>query len=360
MFQKNKITEILNIHYPIVQAPMFGVTTPEMVATAANMGCLGSLALGNLSAEACCEAIQATKKLTNKMFAVNIFVNTIPPISEELQKQYSNTKCFLTQFAQQNGLHVVLPEINEITITDYHSQIDAIISEGCKLVSFTFGVPDKESIQKLKANKIKLIGTCTSVSEALELKKTGIDILCVQGFEAGGHRGSFASDDIPKIGGFALLPQVKARVNLPIIYAGGIYNASTLLAAKTLGAEGFQIGSMLLSSAESGLREFEKKYLREISDNKIVVTKSFSGRYARGIKNKFIETIENSDYILPYPYQNKLTSPLRKHAKLMKNTDFISIWVSQSIKNFSTQSTSEIIRKLLSDVEKRNSEQRKS
>lgn len=347
MFFPETISKILKIKYPIIQAPMFGLSTPEMTAAAAKAGCLGSLALADLSAEKSVELIRKTKKLTNQLFAVNIFVHHIPEITDELKEKYSNTKKYLENLAQENNMEIDLPELESLKINSYHEQIDAIINENCKILSFTFGNLDNQSIQKLKENGTVLIGTCTSVKEALELERSGIDIICVQGIEAGGHRGSFVSENIPQIGGFSLLSQVYDSVKVPLIYAGGIYNAKTLAAAKELGAEGFQIGSLLLASQESALKDFEKERLKNVNEKDIVLTKSFSGRYARGIKNKFIEAIENSEYIFPYPYQNKLTGEMRRIARTVKNDEFVNLWVGQSIVDYSELSTQNILEKLI-------------
>ncbi|PTT15592.1 nitronate monooxygenase, partial [Flavobacterium sp. HMWF030] len=298
---KTEITNLLDIQYPIVQSPMFGVTTPQMTAATSNLGCLGSLALADLDSDNCVRLINETQKLTDKPFAVNIFVNQIPQIDDTLTQQYYKTKNYIEKLANENGIEVVLPELNTINFTDYHDQIDAIINKKCKILSFIFGCLDDESIAHLKRNNVVLIGTCTSIDEAKILSEKGIDIISVQGIEAGGHRGSFEPNNIPEIGGLSLLSQIAENVKNPLIYAGGIYNAKTLLAAKTLGAKGFQVGSLLLGSTESALKPFEKNRLKLVKEDEIMLTKSFSGRYARGIKNKFIETIENSDYVLPYP-----------------------------------------------------------
>jgi nitronate monooxygenase len=350
----NELTQKLNIDFPIVQAPMFGVTTPEMVTSASKVGCLGSLPLGDLPAEKCIEVIRATKQLSGRAFAINIFVNEVPQMTDSLITKYAATKQFIERLAQQHDISVSLPNLDEISVSNYKEQVDAIIAENCKVVSFTFGNLDEQIIQKFKNNNITLIGTCTSVKEAQILEKSGIDIICVQGIEAGGHRGSFATDHLPEIGGLSLLSQVYEATNIPLIYAGGIYNAKTLLASKTLGAQGFQIGSLLLGSAESALKEFEKEKLRKIDESEIVLTKSFSGRYARGIKNAFIEAVEDTEYILPYPYQNKLTNELRKASKLKRNLDFVSIWVGQSLHRFSSLSSAEIIKELIMKTEKEN------
>jgi len=347
----NDITRLFNIQYPIFQAPMLGVTTPRMVVAAQKANAFGSLPLGDLSADKCIEVIRATKQLTDKPFAVNIFANAIPEISDALRVQYNNVKEFIEALLQQYDIEAVLPAIDEIQLTDYHERIEAIIAEQCRIVSFTFGNLDKQSIERLKENDIILIGTCTSAEEAKTLEQSGIDLICVQGIEAGGHRGSFADENIPRIGGLSLLSQVCDSVKVPLIYAGGIYNAKTLLAAKTLGAQGFQIGSLLLGSAESALQEFEKQRLRNAKESDIVLTRSFTGRYARGLKNTFIETIENTANILPYPFQNKLTAGLRKVAKANGNADFVSIWTGQSINPYSGASTTEIIRDLIEQTE---------
>lgn len=348
---KNSITSLLDIQYPIVQSPMFGVTTPQMTAASSNAGCLGSLALADLSPENCIKLINETQKLTDKPFAVNIFVNEIPKIDDTLTQHYYKAKNFIENLADENGLEVVLPELSTIKFIDYRDQVEAIIDQKCKIISFIFGCLNDESIALLKRNNVLLIGTCTSVEEAKILSEKDIDIICVQGIEAGGHRGSFEPNNILKIGGLSLLPQIAESIKNPLIYAGGIYNAKTLLAAKTLGAQGFQVGSLLLGSTESALKPFEKNRLKLVKEDEIILTKSFSGRYARGIKNKFIETIEHSEYILPYPYQNKLTNELRKAAKEKELADFVGIWLGQSVNGFSNKSTSELLKGLIQETE---------
>ena len=342
--------KLIQRKFPLIQAPMFGVTTPEMVAATNKANCLGTLALGDLDADKSIEQIRKTKNLTKDHFAVNIFVHHIPEITKELENQYQITKSFIENLASENQLEVELPNIHDLKINSYHEQIQAIIAEGCKILSFTFGNLDSKSIDLLKAHDVALIGTCTSVNEALILEKSGIDLICVQGWEAGGHRGSFDADNIPKIGGLSLLSQVHDSVQIPIIYAGGLYNSQTIKAAKMLGVSGFQIGSLLLNSKESALQDFERNRLKSVKENEIILTKSFSGRFARGIENLFMKALDQSDYILPYPYQNKITASLRKAAKQTKNADFTNIWIGQSIPDFSNETTTEILSDLINQL----------
>lgn len=348
---KNKITALLQTQYPIIQAPMFGVATPQMVAAAGEIGVLGTLPLGDLPAEKCTELIQATKQLTPHPFAVNLFLNPLPERTDELKHQYARTKQYITDFAKQFDLEVNLADYEQVIYTDYHDQVEAIIAEGCKIVSFTFGVFDEATIAKMKQHNIILIGTCTSVAEARVLEQKGIDLICVQGIEAGGHQGTFLTEKLPKIGGLSLLSQVKEAVQTPLIYAGGLYNASTILAAKTLGAQGFAIGSLLMGSEESNLAEFEKEALRQAKEEDLTLTKSFSGRYARGLSNTFTQQLDHSDYILPYPFQNKLTIGLRIAAKMNKKPQFSSLWTGQSRGPYSSASVKVILSQLIQEVE---------
>ncbi|MDR2284165.1 MAG: nitronate monooxygenase [Sphingobacterium sp.] len=351
MHWDKEFTHLLGIQYPLIQAPMFGVSTVDMAVAATQAGCLGSLALADIDADAAVQVIRATKKLTDKPFAVNLFVHRIPEVTPELVKKYGEVKAFLETFAAQHSIDVVIPELSAFKINEYHSLVDVIIEENCKIVSFTFGNLDETSIARLKAVGCILIGTCTSVQEAMILEKSGIDLICVQGIEAGGHRGSFVDEEIPQIGGFSLLSQVYDTVDVPLIYAGGISNGRTVLAAQVLGAKGFQIGSLLCASAESSLKYFEKQRLISAREEDVILTKSFSGRYARGIKNTFTEAIDDSGYILPYPYQNKITGVLRAVAKRNENVNFLNLWTGQSLPQFSERSTADILKQLLADVE---------
>lgn len=347
----NKITQLLQTQYPIIQAPMFGVATPQMVAAAGAIGVLGTLPLGDLPASKCVELIRATKQLTSLPFAVNVFLNPLPERTAELEHQYTRTREFIEDLAEKSNLTVTLAPYDEVHYTDYRDQVDAIIAEGCKIVSFTFGVFDETTIAKLKDHQILLIGTCTSVEEAKVLEAKGIDLICVQGIEAGGHQGTFLSESLPKIGGLSLLAQVSDAVNVPLIYAGGLYNAKTILATKTLGAQGFAIGSLLMGSQESNLAEFEKEALRQAKAEDLVLTKSFSGRYARGLNNTFTKHLDHTDYILPYPFQNKLTIELRRVAKQNEDPQFLSLWTGQSRGSYSGASIKEILTQLIHEVE---------
>lgn len=341
----NNIHQLINIKFPIIQAPMLGVASPEMVAAAAEAGCLGNLPLGDLPANTCLDKIQKVKKLTDKPFAVNLFLHKIPENTAQLAKQYEKAKKALELFALENGIQVEIPAFKAANPNNTREQLEVILEEKIPIVSFTFGNLDTESIDLLKSKNVLLIGTCTSLEEAMALDKSGIDIICVQGIEAGGHRGTFLKEDndIPKIGGISLLSSVAQTINKPIVYAGGVYNAATFSAVKTMGAQGVQVGSLLLCSQESELKPFEKKRLKKVQQTEIVLTKSFTGKYARGINNTFIHHFEESVNLLPYPYQNILTRSFRNVSREKENAELVNIWVGQSVHPYSFASTKTIL-----------------
>ena len=251
---------------------------------------------------------------------------------------------------RQHGFDAELPELDSISITDYREQVEAILAEGCPILSFTFGNLDADSIAKLKSAGVLLIGTATSPAEAKVLEDTGIDIICVQGAEAGGHRGTFDAASTLRIDGATLFAEVKQTVKVPLIYAGGIVDAESLLAARALGVQAYQIGSLLLCASESALQPFEKERLLQAKLGETVLTNSFSGRYARGLNNAFIQAVDQAAQVLPYPYQNKLTGPLRIAARAYKKADFVNLWLGQSLPNFKQYSTGKILLELIAEV----------
>lgn len=347
----NEITEILKIKYPIIQAPMFGVTTADMVISASHMGCLGSLPLADISSDKAIELIDKVKNETDQPFAVNIFVYDLPEIDTKLKDNYKRVKYFIENLANHHQLEVKLPEIEDLTFNGYHDLIDVIICKGCKILSFTFGIPDTASIKKLKENNIILIGTCTTVEESILLEKSGIDIICFQGSEAGGHRGNFLSEKPTDSLGISLLAEVASTVSVPIIYAGGIHSGQQIINSKKCGAQGYQVGSILLGSPESALTALEKNRLKTLGDDDIVLTKSFSGRYASGIKNSFTHSLDETTNILPFPFQNKLTAELKKVSKANNNIEFVNIWAGKTAKNFSELSTQSILQILINEAQ---------
>ncbi len=349
---QNRLTSTLNIEYPIVQAPMLGITTPEMVAAISNAGGLGSLPVGGLSPETTLSLIKAVKALTSRPFAVNLF--TFPHPSPASGPMLDNMRQFLDVLAEKYEVPFSVPPMESVRFYSYKEQIGILVQEKVPVVSFTFGIPDDESIMTLKNAACRLIGTATCVEEALLLENKFVDVITAQGFEAGGHRGSFITDnDPPLVGTFALVPQVADAVQLPVLAAGAIADGRGIMAALLLGAMGAQIGSAFLACHESQAGNAHKHILQNASAIDTTLTRSYTGRWARGINNAFMKAVKQSGLEIPaYPFQLQLTMPFRSHAQKMEMTDLLVMWAGQAASKAVRKSAAEIFQSLVQQTEK--------
>lgn len=343
---KNNIAGTLRIRYPIIQSPMLGVSTPEMAAVVSNEGGLGSLPVGGLSPDATRQLIRKTKSLTDRPFAVNLFAHTVPGYDDgELEQMRS----VLLTLARKRGYPLQEKDLTGFTFHTYHDQVDILIEESISITSFTFGCLDEAIVKRLRQNGSTLIGTATCVEEAVILQQQGIDMISVQGIEAGGHRGTFIDTlPPPQVGLFALLPQVKQAVQLPLIAAGAINDAQTIQAALNLGADAVQVGTAFIGADESIAIPAYKQKLAGAKENDTVLTRAFSGRWARGIQNEMMKEIETAGIpIPPYPYQNSLTTPLRKLAQQNDDGDYTNLWAGQSAPKTMCRTTKDVFRELV-------------
>ena len=350
MTWKNTVTEKLKIEYPIIQAPMLGVSTPEMAAAISNHGGLGSLPVGGLSPEATQQLIRKTKSLTDKPFAVNLFAHNVPAYTED---DIEPMRQLLLQLATKRGYKLDAADLSAFRFYTYHEQIVILIQENIPVVSFTFGCLDHKNINVLKEKDCTLIGTATCTEEAVILEEHDIDMITVQGIEAGGHRGTFIENiPLPQVGLFSLLPQIKNVVQTPAIAAGGIYNAQTIKAAFELGAMAVQIGTAFIGSIESEAIPSYQKMLDKATGTDTALTRAFSGRWARGIRNELMNEIEESGIpIPPYPIQNSLTAKLRKLAQQNNDSQYTTLWAGQSAKATDQKQAKEVFIDLVHQYE---------
>ena len=277
----------LGVRLPIVQAPMAGGwTPPRLVAAVSEAGGLGSLAGAMLNADELREHIRATRALTGKPFAVNLFA-PLPTPSER----------GLTGWAMLNGAAV--PDLPRSPIS-FDDQISVVIDDAVPVLSFTFGIPPLDGFDGFT------IGTATTVAEAVALAGAGVSAVVAQGYEAGGHRGTFLA---PMTGGgiaqsligtLALVPQVVDAVRIPVIASGGVMDGRGIAAARMLGAQGAQLGTAFLGTDEAGIGP---DYRRALA-GPTTVTDVLTGRYARAVRTPLVDRLEASgvrppDYPLP-------------------------------------------------------------
>ena len=321
--------EIMPVDFSVIQAPMLGVTSPEMVAAVSLAGGLGSLPVGGLSPARTLELIKRTKMLMDEPFAVNLFAHAIPTIDKEVA---GTMQSFLQCLGKKYQVPFVSEPLDTLKYYSYKEQIEVILSEGVRIVSFTFGILDDETIARLKKNNILLIGTATCHEEARLLDEKGIDVIVAQGIEAGGHRGTFLdSFPLPQIDVVSLASQIVKFTSKPVFAAGGICDEKSIHDVIQAGAKGIQAGTAFIASDESLASSAYKQALESDTASNTVLTRCFSGRWARSISNRMIEELEQSGLLIPaYPIQNSLTTPLRVSAKQLDNIDFIALYAGQS------------------------------
>jgi nitronate monooxygenase len=317
---------------PIIQAPMAGgATTPELVAAVSNAGGIGSLAAALLSPQAIAEQVAKIRALTQRAFMVNMFVLQTPnPSTEEIARAGE----LLRPVWEPLGW-TALPTPAK-WCEDFDAQFDALIAVKPEIASFTFGILTSEQMERLHAAHIFVIGTATNVSEARAWEAIGADAICAQGIEAGAHRGTFigAQDEAPST--MVLVPMVVDAVNVPVIAAGGIMDGRGIAAAIALGAQAVQMGTAFLVTDESGIHPAYKERLLEAASaparSVTRLTRTFSGRYARGLVNGFMESMRDVEREVPaYPIQNALTGSIRAQAGKINETELMSLWAGQGI-----------------------------
>ena len=345
--QVSNLTEQLGIDHPIIQAPMAGgPSTAELVSAVSNAGALGSLGVGYLSPEQIDAEIKKVKKLTSKPFNVNLFVPEINQESKPSEKVLEK----LTEFSKELGINP--PQTPGSPKYTFEDQLAVVLDNNVPVFSFTFGVPEQRFMEQLKEKGVLIIGTATCTEEAIMLEKAGCNAIVAQGSEAGGHRGTFATTEgTPMIGGLSLVPQVVDKVQVPVIASGGIMDGRGIAASLALGASAVQIGTAFLTCEEAGVSKPWLDSIINSKDTSTVLTKAFSGKYARGIKNRFIDEMSPMENEVPsYPIQNSLTRSIRNASKEEGNADFLSLWAGQGSPMSRRCSAHDLIYSLVSET----------
>jgi nitronate monooxygenase len=318
----------------IVVAPMAGgPTTTGLVIAAGRAGALGFLAAGYKTPEAMAAEIAAVRAATAEPFGVNVFVPGRPYPDGGTLARY---------------LASLGPGPAEARWDDdgFDGKIAALLTDPPAVTSFTFGCPAAEVVRALQDAGSAVVVTVTSPDEALAAAEAGPDALCVQGYEAGAHRGTFGNDDAPgrDHGLLSLIGEVAAITSLPQIAAGGVMTPGQVRAVLAAGAAAAQCGTAFLRSPESGAHPLHKAALADPRYTATTVTRAFSGRPARGLVNEFI--VEHPDAPPAYPEINNATRPLRAAAAAAGDTARMSLWAGQGYRLAAELPAAEIIARL--------------
>jgi nitronate monooxygenase len=312
--------------YPLIQAPMAGgPTTPELVAAVANAGGLGSLGAAYLTPAQIAAAVARIRELTDQPFGVNLFTIDSAPLDRAPGPMLALLGAYHRELA------LPPPALPERPAERFDEQAAAILEARVPMFSFTFGIPAPEWLSAFRAAGVRLVGTATTVEEARLVEAAGADAVVAQGAEAGGHRGTFAARfEDAMVPALALVEATAAAVRCPVIAAGGIMDGGGIRAALARGAAAVQLGTAFLACPESGAPPAHKAVVLAAADDTTVVTRVFSGRPARGFRNRFAaEVEEHAEAVLPYPWQNAATRPLRAAAARAGRAEFLSLWAGQ-------------------------------
>lgn len=350
MWNKTKFTDLLGIDYPIVQGPFGGgLSSVSLTSTVSNAGGLGSFGCQPQSAEQIIETCHEIRKATDKPFNINLWVSdhdsNLTAFSDE---DYNRLTKLFTPYFEELGLPV--PEKPVLGGQKFQDQIQAIFEARPKVFSFVYGIPSEEILERCKALGIVTMGAATTVDEAIALEAAGVDAVVATGFEAGGHRVSFlrpAEESL--MGTFALIPQVADAVRIPVIGAGGISDSRGIRAAMALGAHAVQMGTAFLATAQSNAAEDHKEILFTPDASNTTLTKVFTGRLSRGIRNRLTDELRDYQHLLaPYPLQSNFMGHLKAYpARPDSNPDFKAYWAGQTAALLRHRDANELIETLI-------------
>jgi len=324
----DRFTNLVGIELPIIQAPMAGAATPELVAAVGNAGGLGSLGVAMMTPEVLRETVAKTRALTDKPFNLNYFVHGEPALAGF---DAGPMRGALAPFYQSHDLGEVPTPASPAPA--FNAEALKLLLELCpKVASFHFGLPDAAALSAIRAKGIIIIGCATTTAEARALEHGGADAIVAQGHEAGGHRGTFLDHvDLGSVGTMALVPQMVDAVKVPVIAAGGIGDARGIAASFMLGAEAVQLGTAYLVTPECATHAVHRKALDEVSDHGTVVTKLFSGRPARAIRNHLTEGLHDLEgKAAPFPAQRGMVAPLITASGKAGRGEFMQMWSGQA------------------------------
>lgn len=331
---------------PIVVAPMAGgASTPDLVAAASAAGAFGFLAGALITPDALRAQLERTRELTTKPFGVNLFVPREP--SDVDVSRYAER---IRPEAQRLGAELGEPRWDD---DHYSAKLDLVVAAEIPVVSFTFALPAPADVDRVHAYGGSVVVTVSTPDEARQAAERGADALCVQGFDAGGHRGALTDDGTDPAGGelygvLAALRLVSAAVNLPLIAAGGLAHGADVAAVLAAGAVAAQLGTVFLRADESGIAPTYRDALAA-RERPTAVTRAFTGRPARGLLNRFM-TEYSSHAPVAYPDVHNLTRPLRAAAGKARDPEALSLWAGQTYALADQRPAAEIVESLLSQA----------
>ncbi len=352
MWPNRDLLNLIGIDLPIIQAPMAGANGSAMAIAVSQAGGLGSLPCAMLDAAKVRAEIGVVRQQTTKPLNVNFFCHrpAVPdPVRDAAWKRH------LATYYEELGLDASAsaPAVNRAPFNEAMCEIVEDLKP--EVVSFHFGLPVMPLLQRVKAANCRVLASATTVEEARWLEDNGCDAIIAQGYEAGGHRGMFLTEDIAtQAGTFALVPQVVDAVKVPVIAAGGIADGRGVAAAFALGAAGAQIGTAYLFTPESLISDLHRTALGKARDDGTALTNLFSGRPARSLMNRIMQEIGPMSSLAPaFPTAGGALAPLKAAAEAQGQSNFTSLWSGQAASLCHETGSGDLTRRLAGDAAKR-------
>ena len=323
------LASLLGTDLPLIQAPMAGVQGSALAVAVANAGGLGSLPAGMLTSDALRDEIVAITTATSKPYNVNFLCHT-PPTPDAARE--ARWRDLLAPYYRELGIDPAAVQPGAGRAPFDHDAVDVLTPIKPPIVSFQFGLPSKELLDRVRQWRPTIIASATTVDEARWLEAQGVDAIVAQGVEAGGHRGMFLTDDLTtQIGTFALVPHIIRAVNVPVIAAGGIADAAGVAAALALGAAAAQVGTAFLLCPEATTTRVHRDALASSRATQTALTNIFTGRAARGIVNRLMSELGPINAEAPgFPLAAAAVMPLRTKAESRGSGDFSPLWSGQN------------------------------
>ena len=323
------LQKLLGIELPIIQAPMAGAQDNALTVAVSNAGGLGSLPCAMLGVDAMRKELAAIRAQTTKPFNVNFFCHKRPEPSIERETIW---RAALSPYLKEYGIDANTIPTGPGRLPFSAEVADALSEFRPAVVSFHFGLPVPELLERVRSWGAKILSSATTVGEARWLEARGVDAIIAQGLEAGGHRGIFLSEDLnTQLGTVALVPQIVRAVKIPVIAAGGIADPKGVAAAMALGAAGVQIGTAYMLCTEATTSAVHRAALKSDAARVTALTNLFTGRPARGIVNRLMRELGPiSAAAPPFPLATSAIAPLRAKAENLGSGDFSPLWAGQN------------------------------
>jgi nitronate monooxygenase len=325
----SRLSGLLGLEFPLIQAPMAGVQGSAMAIAVSNAGALGSLPCAMLSPETLRAELQAIKAASRKPFNVNFFCH-VPPLPDAQRESAWRQALspYYREFSVSADAIAAGPGRAPFSV----AIADVLEEFAPPVVSFHFGLPEPALLERVRRWGSRILASATTLEEALWLEARGVDAVIAQGLEAGGHRGNFLTESLStQVGSFALVPQLVHALNVPVIAAGGIADARGVAAAMALGADGVQVGTAYLLCPEATTSAVHRAALKSAAATSTALTNLFSGRPARGIMNRAMRELGPMSALAPeFPLATPAIAVLRAKAEAQGRGDFSPLWSGQN------------------------------